>query len=163
MMPRVRPELIKGFGVLGMFLALIVTTSILLPFPISQSEYTFVDLDRVKENPNTFHERNISSIATVESVFYLRPNSIVTTIEDVFLLIRHEVYAPPGLTQGDRIFFRGTFRNNSVSVHEFYELDYSSSIIRSIPGIILFIVMFFFVFSVDFKRLAFVPRRRRNA
>ena len=165
-MLRVRPELIKGLGALGIFLALIVTTGILLPFPITQSNYTFVDLTRVEQNPIPFNERNISSRATVESILVIGGQSLVFTIENVPLQI--DTFEASTLTHGDRIFFRGTLHIHNQSsltivVHEFYVLDYSSSIIRSIPGIILFIVMFFFVFTIDFKRLAFVPRRRRDA
>ena len=167
-MGRIRSELVKGLSVLGIFLILTVTTSILLPFPISQSNYTFVDLTRVNQNPLPFQERNISSTATVESTLVMGNVSLVITNEDVTLQIRNQdVSAPIVFAQGDRIFFRGTLHSFdsaiTVVVHEFYVLDYSSSIIRSIPGIILFIVMFFFVFSVDFKGLAFVPRRRKDA
>lgn len=66
---------------------------------------------------------------------------------------------------GQRILLRGTswlHSNGSILVHEFYALDYSSSIIRSIPGIILFIVIFFMIFKVDFNRLAFVSRKGGN-
>ena len=162
-MGRFRPELIRGLGVFGIFIALIITTSILAPYPVSLSEYTFVDLDRVRENPSLFYDRNISSTATVESVFIMRPGSLVITTEEVALQIQHNAWSTTGLVQGDRIFLRGTARNQTILVDEFYKLDYSSSIIRSIPGIILFIAMFFLIFTIDFKRLAFVPRRRRNA
>ena len=165
-MPRARPELIKGLGALGMFLALIVATGILLPFPITQSNYTFADLTRVEQNPLPFQERNISSRATVESILVMGGQSLVYTIENVPLQI--DTFEAITLTHGDRIFFRGTLHTHNQSsitvvVHEFYVLDYRSSIIRSIPGIILFIVIFFFVFTIDFKRLAFVPRRSRDA
>ena len=165
-MPRVRPELIKGLGALGMFLALIVVTSVLLPFPITQSNYTFVDLSRVEQNPLPFNERNISSRATVVSILVMGGQSFVFTIENVPLQI--DTFEAITLTHGDRIFFRGTLHTHNQSsitviVHEFYVLDYNSSIIRSIPGIILFIVMFFLVFTIDFKHLAFLPRRSRDA
>ena len=162
-MRRIRPELLKGFGVLGLFLALIVATGILLPFPISQSEYMFLDLDIVRENPNLFYEQKISSKATVVTILYSDPYFILTTTENVDLQIHETVITPIGITEGDSIYFRGIFRNQTVSVHEFYVLDSNSSIIRSIPGIILFCVMFFSIFTVDLKHLAIVQRRNRDA
>jgi len=168
-MKRIRPELVKGVSVLVLFLMLTITISIIHPIPISQSEYKHVDLDRVSLNPLPFDELNISSSAIVESVIVIWPIAHVITMEEVDLQIRLGVSVPPPeLTQGDRISFRGTVRtiNESiyiVQLHEFYILDSSSSIIRSIPGIFLFAVIFFFVYTIDFKRLAFVPRRKTNA
>ena len=162
-MSRVRPELIKGIGALGLFLVLIAPVSIILPYPISQSNYTFVNLEIVKQNPPLVEEYNISSTATVESILVAGGQSLVFITENVTLQIR--TFDAITLMQGERIFFRGTWHNQTgtVVVHEFYVLDYSSSIIRSIPGIIVFIVIFFFVFTIDFKRLAFVPRRSEDA
>jgi len=146
--------------VLCIFLGLIIATSILLPFPIQQSEYVSVDIKLVLENTDTFYRQNISSTATVNSeIAYLHSNYFVGTSEGVFLFFKATLSSePPELALGARIYFRGTILNNSVSVHEFHVLDYNSSIIRSIPGIVLFIAMFFMVFKFDFKRLAFVSK-----
>jgi len=142
-----------------MFLGLIIATSILLPFPIKQSNYIFVDIKLVNQNPSMFYGQNISFTATVESMSYLLPSFVISTSEGVPLFLHWDSpIESPAITPGDRIYFRGTYINNSVMVHEFYVLDYSSSIIRSIPGILLFVVMFFMVFKIDFKRIAFVVR-----
>jgi hypothetical protein len=168
-MKRIRPELVKGVSVLILFLMLTITISIIHPIPISQSEYKHVDLDRVSLSPLLFDELNISSSAIVESVIVIWPIAHVITTEEVDLQIRLSVSEPlPELTQDNRISFRGTVHaiNESlfiVQIHEFRVLDSSSSIIRSIPGIVLFVVMFFVVYTIDFKRLAFVPRRKTNA
>ena len=168
-MKRIRPELTKGVSVLVLFLMLTITISIIHPVPISQSEYKHVDLDRVRLNPLPFDGLNITSSAIVETVIVIWPIAHVNTAEEVDLQIRFSVSVPPPeLTQGDRISFRGTVRaiNESifiVQLHEFHILDSSSSIIRSTPGIVLFVVLFFFVYTIDFKRLAFVPRRKTNA
>ncbi len=162
-MRMVRPELKKGLGVLGLFIVLIVVNSLLQPIPYSQSKYTFVDLDIVRDNPTVFYDQNISSTTTVESVWYLRPNFYISTPEEMFLSIRRDAWDPPMIVPGDRIYIRGTVHNRTVFLHEFYVLNYSSSIIRSVPGIILFGVIFFQIFTIDFKRLAFVPRRRDDA
>jgi hypothetical protein len=163
---RIRPELSKGVAVIGLFLVLIVTTSYLQPHSLPISEYTFVDLKRVGQDPLLFDQVNISSTATVESIILGMPPYHVFTLEEVDL--QYLPYLRPNPEPGDRIYFRGTvyISNHSrpiVVLHEFYILDYSSSIIRSIPGIIMFVAMFFYVFRVDFKHLAFVLRRKADA
>jgi hypothetical protein len=143
--------------------------SILQPFPYTLSEYTFVDLKKVSQDPLLFDQVRISSTATVESVFFFgMPPTYVYTLEEVDLTYRPYVRQHRDLEPGDRIFLRGlVYASNEsgpiVELHEFYILDYSSSIIRSIPGIILFAAMFFYVFRIDVKRLAFVLRRSRDA
>ena len=158
-----RPELVRGTTVLVLFIALMVASSILQPYSLAQSKYVNVDLELVKRNPDLFYGRNITSSATVESMFYLRPNLVVSTAEGVFLQIRQDAYESPVVKSGDRVIFRGTFYNTSVVVNEFHILDHESVIIHSIPGIILFVVMFFYVFRIDLRHLAFVPRRKRDA
>jgi hypothetical protein len=159
----VRPELVKGTTVLVLFITLIVASSILQPYPLTQSKYVSVDLELVKRNPDLFYGRNITSFATVEFVFYLHPNLVVSTAEGVFLQIRQGLYESPVVKSGDLVIFRGTFYNTSVVVHEFHILDYRGVILRSIPGVVLFAVMFFCVFGIDLKHLAFVPRGKRDA
>jgi hypothetical protein len=165
-MPQVRPQLVRGFVILLLFIALIIPSSLFQPYPISTSEYTHVDLRRIRQDPPLVAELNISSSATVKSLLVMRGQSFVFTVENVTLLIRTDDLITEPLSSGDFIYFRGTLHTEpslSVSVNEFRVLDRTSSIIRSIPGIILFIVMFFFVFTIDLKRLAFVPRRHEDA
>ena len=165
-MPQVRPQLVRGFVVLLLFIALVIPSSLLQPYPISTSEYTHVDLRRVRQDPPLVVELNISSSATVEFIFAMRGQSFVFTVENVTLVIRTDDLISKPVSSGDFIYFRGTLHTEpslSVSVNEFHILDRTSSIIRSIPGIILFIVLFFSVFTIDLKRLAFVQRRREDA
>ena len=158
-MRRFRSELLKGLTVLGIFLAVIVTTELLLPYPIEHARYTSIDIRRIIQNPVPFEGQEISSSATVSAVFSNESFSVAEATEGVILVFPSSV-GHPGV--GDSVLFRGTswiYSNNSVLVHEFYTLDYNSSLIRSIPGILLFLVMFFTVFTVDLNRLAFVTRR----
>ena len=158
-----RPELLKGLTVLGIFLAVIVTTELLLPYPIEHAQYTSIDIRKIKQNPVPFEGQEISSAAIVSAVISNESFSIAEVAEGITLVFPSSVGHP---REGDRVLFRGTSRihsNNSVLVHEFYTLDYNSSLIRSIPGILLFLVMFFTVFTIDFNRLAFITRRHRNA
>ena len=159
-MKRLRPELIRGIGVLGIFLGVIITAGIFLPIPLSQSDYVSVDIQVAMYNHETFYQQNISSTATAGISFYLHPHFVVPTNEGVYLFFEGGIDSPePEISPGDTVYFRGTIYNNSVTVHEYYDLDRTSSIIRSVPGIILFIVMFFMIFRIDFKRLAFVEKR----
>ncbi len=158
-MRRFRPELLKGLTVLGIFFAVIVTTELLLPYPIEHTRYTSIDIRKIIQNPIPFEGHEISSAATVSAVFSNESFSVAEVTEGVILVFPSSAGHP---IVGDRILFRGTSRihsNNSVLVHEFYTLDYNSSLIRSTPGIILFLVMFFTVFTIDLNRLAFVIRR----
>ncbi len=158
-MKRLRPELIRGLAVLGIFFALIVSTDLFLPYSFEQAGYTVIGIERLDENPLPLEGSVISSTATVVSVIDQGSYYSVEVSEGVTLVFPSTV-GPP--VEGAKILFRGTswlHSNGSILVHEFYALDHSSSIIRSIPGIVLFIVMFFMIFRVDFKHLAFVSRK----
>ncbi len=159
-MRRFRPELLKGLTVLCIFFTVIVSTELLLPYPIEHARYTSIDIRKIIQNPIPFEGHEISSAATVSTVITNESFSIAEVAEGVILVFSSSVGHP---REGDRVMFRGTswiHLNNSILVHEFYTLDYNSSLIRSIPGILLFLVMFFTVFTIDLNRLAFVTRRR---
>ena len=162
-MPRLRPELLRGLVVLGLFFALIVTSDLLLPYSLEQSGYTVTDIRRLKEDPLPLEGREISSSATITAVFDNGTFYTADVVEGTTLIFPSSIGHP---SVGESVLFRGTSwigTNNSILVHEFYALDYSSSLIRSVPGIILFIVMFFIVFKIDLSRLAFVVRRGEDA
>jgi hypothetical protein len=157
-MRRFRPELLRGLTVLGIFLAVIVSTELLLPYPIEHARYTPIDIRKIIQNPIPFEGHEISSAAAVSTVITNESFSIAEVAEGVILVFPSSVGHP---REGDRVMFRGIswiHSNNSVLVHEFYTLDSDSSKIRSIPGILLFLVMFFTVFTIDRNRLAFVTR-----
>jgi hypothetical protein len=164
-MSRIRPEFLKGLVVLGLFFVLIVSTDLFFPYPIEQNGYTVIDLRRAHEDALLLDGHNVTSIATIEN-WLPAPYSVALTEENVQLTIRDLSYHPQ---VGDRVYFRGTFHVHyynaslniiDIRVHEIYVIDENSSLIRSVPGIILFVVMFFMIFTVDFKRVAFVLRRR---
>ena len=158
-MRRLRPELIRGLAVLGIFFVLIVSTDLFFPYSFEQAGYTVVNIRRIDENPLPLEGSAISSIATVVSVSDQGSYHSAEVLEGVTLVFPATLGHPE---EGQRIHLRGTswlHSNGSILVHEFYALDYSSSIIRSVPGIVLFIVMFFMIFRVDFNRLTFVSRK----
>ena len=158
-----RPDLLKGLTVLGIFFAVIISTELLLPYPIAHTRYTSADIRKIIQNPIPFEGHEISSAAAISTVISNESFSVAEVAEGIILIFPSSVGSPG---EGDSVLFRGTswiHSNNSVLVHEFYTLDSDSSKIRSIPGILLFLVMFFTVFTIDFNRLAFVTRRHRNA
>ena len=158
-MRRFRPELLRGLAVLGIFFAVIIFTELLLPYPMKHTRYTHIDIRKVKESPVPFEGQEISSAATVSAVISNESFSIAEVVEGVLLVFPSSVGVP---READRIMFRGIswiHSNNSVLVHEFYTPDSNSSKIRSIPGILLFLVMFFTVFTIDLDCLTFVTRR----
>ncbi|MBA7592544.1 hypothetical protein ES708_34731 [subsurface metagenome] len=158
-MKRLRPELIRGLAVLGIFFVLIVSTDLFFPYSFEQAGYTVVDIRRLNENPLPLEGSVVSSSATIISVTDQGSYYSAEVSEGVTLVFPSSMNLPEA---GQRILLRGTswlHSNGSILVHEFYALDYTSSIIRSIPGILLFIVMFFVIFKVDFNRLAFLSRK----
>ncbi|MFW9845093.1 MAG: hypothetical protein ACFFEV_10990 [Candidatus Thorarchaeota archaeon] len=158
-MKQSRPELIRGLVVLFAFFALIVSTELLFPYSFEQEGYTVVDIRRLDENPQILEGVSISSSATIISVSSQTFYHSAEVVEGVTLVF------PPTMTPpvvGQRILFRGTSwlsTNGTILIQEFYALDTNSTIIRSIPGIILFFFMFFMIFAVDIKRLVFVSKK----
>ena len=137
---------------------LIVSTD-LFPYSYEQAGYTVVGIRRLNENPLPLEGSAISSSATIISVVDHGSYHSAEVSEGVTLVFPSTMNPPE---EGQRILLRGTswlHSNGSILVHEFYASDTSSSIIRSIPGILLFIIMFFMIFRVDFNRLAFVSRK----
>jgi len=130
---------------------------------LEQEGYTVVGIRRIVENPLPLEGHMISSSCTVSAVIDNGSFFTIVAVEGAHLIFPSIIGHP---LEGERVLFRGTSwvsTNNSILVHEFYVLDYSSSLIRSVPGIILFVVMFFMVFKIDFDQLAFVPRREEHA
>lgn len=158
-----RPELRRGLLLLGLFFALIIASDQFMPYSFEQVGYTVVDLRRLHENPSLLDGREISSSATIMTVSDNGTFYTATSAEEITLIFPSSLDHP---LDGARILLRGTSWvgiNGSILVHEFYTLDYNSSLIRSVPGIILFIFLFFMVFRVDFNRLAFTLRRSEDA
>lgn len=161
-MPRIRKELVRGSVILCVFLAVIITTDLFFYQPFEQAGYTVVTIRRLNEYPLDFEGLAISSRATIVSINESGSNYIADVSEGATLIFPSAI-GHPNISQ--RILFRGTsllVSNRSILVTEFYSLDYSSSIIRSIPGILLFAILFFSTFKFDLKRVVFVLRKEEN-
>lgn len=42
-----RPELLRGLTVLGIFFVVIISTELLLPYPIEHTRYTSIDIRKI--------------------------------------------------------------------------------------------------------------------
>jgi hypothetical protein len=163
MMKRVRSELLQGLTVLGIFFVLIISIDFLYPYSYDPTGYTVVGIQRLNENPLPLEGAAISTSATIISVANHGSYFSAETTEGTTLIFPSPLLSPEA---GQRILIRGTswvHTNGTILVHEFYALDYSSSLIRSVPGIILFVIMFFMVFKIDSGRLAFVGRKEEHS
>ncbi|MGY5871691.1 MAG: hypothetical protein RTV72_05570, partial [Candidatus Thorarchaeota archaeon] len=137
-MIRLRPELIRGLAVLGIFFVLIISTDFLYPYSSNPDGYTVVGIRRLDENPLPLEGSAISSSATIVSVTDQGSYYTAEVSEGVTLVFPSSMNPPE---DGQRILLRGTswlYSNGSILIHEFHVLDSSSSVIRSIPGILLF-------------------------
>ncbi len=157
-MKRPRSELVKGMILLVAFFGLIVTVSLVPPYSTSQSGYTLIDIRRIIEAPSPLEGHKISSSTTITSIASQGFILIGNTTYGVLL-----VFAEPtgDLSVGDHVVFRGVSwvaSNNSIIVQEFYIHQANSSTLRSIPGIVLFVMLFFGVYTIDLDELAFVGR-----
>ena len=113
----------------------------------------------MNENPLPLEGHAISTTATVISVTDTGSYYSVVVSEGATLVLPLNMTPPLG---GQRLLVRGTswlHTNGSIFVHEFYALDYSSSLIRSVPGIVIFVILFFMTFKIDFRKLAFTERK----
>ncbi|MHA1169402.1 MAG: hypothetical protein ACTSRU_16365 [Candidatus Hodarchaeales archaeon] len=157
-----RRDLIRGLAVLGIFCVLIISTDFLYPYSINPAGYTVVGIKTLNENPLPLEGSAISTSATIVSVADHGSYYSAEVSEGATLVFPSTLNSP---VEGQRILLRGTswlYSNGSIVVHEFYALDSSVSLIRSIPGILLFIVMFFMIFKIDIRRLAFVSREEET-
>jgi hypothetical protein len=160
-MLKIRDDLRNGLIAFLCFLALIVATDYFLPFQLDIFEYRLVSLEDIAENSGEFEGELVSTSARIsatnvslsESVYY------ANTSEGVILLIPFSLCQ---LEAGDRVNVRGKSLLESMGYIEVYEIhvaDQIGPILRSAPGIVAFVILFFIFFKIDFDNLAFVPRR----
>ncbi len=125
---------------------------------LNESGYTWVAPHVLVENPGRFEGMNISTKVTINGSFSDESGMCYSSEEGINLVCSIE---DPPLSLGDTVIVRGVSyleTNQTFVVGELYVLDTSSSIIRSIPGIILFVIVFFSVFRLDVKSLSFKQR-----
>ncbi len=163
-MARVRPELLKGLAALLCLLLVVVVTETITPDPFQLTQYTQINPNRIRENPAHYEGMQVSLSVWVNSTQdYDTEHVLVNTVEDIPLLYPTDL---DSVDQGDRLLLRGVSRVESlgyIEVVDAYILDTTSSPIRSIPGIILFVMFLFYVYRLDVRRLVFLPRRDSDA
>lgn len=126
--------------------------------PSQGAEYTWVDSHTLIENPSLYENRKVTTHVTITNVVHEGNVSFHDSKEGITLVLFSHV-SPPSI--GDSVLVRGILRFNitpQIEVVEFYVMDEYSSLLRSIPGILLFAILFFSFFKIDFRKLVFTTR-----
>lgn len=153
-----RKELLAGFSAFVVFLVLVVSFSYMFPHSTEQAGYTVISINRLEEDPLPLEGANISSSATVIQIDDSGLDIVAEIGEDTVLVFRGSAGHPE---VGDRILLRGVSwvaTNGSITVHQFNVIDPNSSLVRSVPGIAAFVLLFLVTYTVDAGRIAFVRR-----
>lgn len=163
-MVHIRTELKKGITVLILLLLVVLITETFSPDPIQTSEYVQVSSIRVRDNPSLYEGKKITITINVISVevFDAQHNQISST-ESIMCLYPNNFET---VQSGERLIIRGICRIESlgyVEVTDTYSIDILSSPIRSIPGIILFAILLFYVYRFEVREFVFLPRRTEHA
>jgi hypothetical protein len=130
---------------------------------IVDSRFQEVDLNNLVNNPENYEEKEISFSEQILNINFnsTTNNYILTTDRGLILLIP----SIEGLNTGMQAHFRGKSLQISMGYIEVYDFHnaISISILLSVPGILVFILLFFSVYKIDWKHLSFISRREENA
>jgi hypothetical protein len=153
-------------GLAGFLLLLIIAASFgsSQVFPPSQSSYLWVGSDTIAENPSQYENRNISTSVIVSHEVSFSSHNGTYCVSNGFIIVIHGL--TDSLLNGTEITIRGLClidSQNTILVEEMYIINKWSSYFRSIPGFLLFIGIFFYVFQFDRRRIVFKPRRDQDA
>ena len=160
-----RPQLGKGLVVFICFLFIILANDMFFPDSFIIPEYRPVSAERLLENPEDFEGVKVSFEVIVLEVTdnITESKYLVKTEENVDLEIQ---YSLGPVHVGDDVLLRGIsylHAEGYIEVTELYVTDPVGPVIKSIPGIVSLVILFFLVFSFDYQKLAFIPRRNRYA
>ena len=158
-----RKELFAGVSAFVVFLVLVVSFSYMFPHSTEQAGYTVISISRLEDDPFPMEGVNISSSATIIQIDDSGTSTVAEIGEDTVLVFAASV-GSPGV--GDRILLRGVSwvaTNGSITVHQFNVIDPNSSLVRSVPGIVVFALLFLVTYTVDGGRMAFVRRSEKGA
>ena len=158
-----RRHFAEGIGVFALLIFLSLWISSIPYSPLEGDGYTPVDPNVLVANPSIYEDSAISTSITITDSYQIGNDSYFESEEGIVIVFQS---GHPSLSSGDRVLLRGISQIQSRSyfvVEEFYVLDTSSSIIRSIPGIIIFLVLFFSVYTFDTKKLEFHTRGDSSA
>ena len=155
-----RKELAIGLTALLCLFSIIIITEGLTPTPLPVYEYLEIDAETLLSNPSQFEGVRITTGVTIVNVTNSTDPSYMLLETHEGLNLLYDVMLGP-LQPGSSPSVRGISYMASqgyVEVLEIHFVDENNSLIRSIPGVILFLVLFFMIFSVDFRKLGFVAR-----
>ena len=164
-MTLIRHELRNGIIVLICFLVIVAATDYFIPTQLNIFEYSYIDADYLASHPTEFEGQFVSSEVIITEVNYTAQDSeyFAKTQEGLILLVPSLFGS---ILIGDKVDFRGISYILSVGyleVIEIHVVDQIGPIFRSVPGILAFVILFFIIFKIDIRGLAFVPRRESNA
>jgi hypothetical protein len=160
------PNLKRRIAATVLFLLLTCLTSVFLPHQINSNEYQNLDSSVLLASPAAYERCKVSigvTIVDVDEQSNLQGQLLETTQS-------FNLFLPKSLgsvTVGDHVSLRGVSYVSSrgyIEITEFYIHDYpidgvSRSLLHSIPGILVFVAIFFAVFRFDLGKLRFVSRR----
>ncbi|MHA2296190.1 MAG: hypothetical protein ACXAEU_15695 [Candidatus Hodarchaeales archaeon] len=130
---------------------------------VSFSPYQYVNIENLANNPLKYEGMNISSTGDIVSVqFNQSANHHVIEIEYGITLLYQGV---ENLETGMHVSFRGKCLVTAKIILEIQEIHVWNVIpyLLTIPGVIAFISLFFFIYKIDWKTLTFISRRKENA
>jgi len=129
-----------------------------IPPSPSGSGYTSVNPQVLVQNPGLYENHSLTTSVTISNGYFVGNDTYYNSVENLLVVFR---FKNPDLSNGDRIQIRGVSlleTNGFFVVEEFHVVDMSSSLIRSFPGIVLFAILFFMVFSFDLQSFQFHVR-----
>lgn len=149
-------------SIITFLIVLIALTETILPDQIQLSEYEYYKEESILSSPDDFENTKISSAATIVEINVINSSyNLLTTEKGLHL----EISSTERITKYDAIAFRGIAflkSKGTIEVSEIHKFN-ASVYYYSAPGIILFLVIFFYTFKFDFKTLSLKPRRSKNA
>lgn len=131
---------------------------------LTETTYTLVDATYLFGNPTLFESEKISTSVTIKSQYQENTTYHIYSTDEGFLVRCPSTL--PELQPGDHVAIRGVseiIAHNEVDVQQLEVIYPSVSIIRSVPGFILFLVLFFWMYRFDFRLMKFVRRHEQDS
>jgi hypothetical protein len=127
--------------------------------PIIVSKYQDVYASDLINFPDSFEGEEVAFKEKIRSLFYNFTLSSYILETQLGLILR--ITSIQGLRNDTWFFFRGKSNLASlgyIQVYDFYFRN-NNPVIYSFPGIILFIIIFYKIFKIDWKNVSFSARR----
>ena len=161
----IRTELRNGIIVFVCFLLTILSVDWFIPKQFNFHEYQRIDPKDLVMNPDIFEGEHVSTYGTISSVNVSFPSSAYYAETDLGLVLLIP-YSNQQVRVGDCVNIRGIsllVSNGYLEVTEMHIADQLGPLLKSVPGIIGFVILFFAFFKLDLHGLAFIPRSESDA